>query len=141
MRATQNDKIFFRIPRENLRPQGLKRLLRLERYNEYKASLYEEAKIKRFEIPAAGLSVSFYLPMPKSWSKKKKKHLHGQFCQSRPDLDNLLKAFCDSLLSEDKHIASISASKRWVDFPIGWIECRLTDEPLVELIHPPSKVK
>ena len=36
VRATQGDSIFFRIPREKLRPAGLSRLLRLEKYNKYK---------------------------------------------------------------------------------------------------------
>ena len=36
VRATQGDKIFFRIPREKLYKSGLARLQRLERYNEYK---------------------------------------------------------------------------------------------------------
>lgn len=125
VRATSGDRILFRIPRSVLRPQGLARLLRLEKYNEYKINLLAEAKKKKFEIPVAGLDVTFYMPCPKTWSKKKKKQLHGSYCMSRPDIDNLFKAFGDSLCVEDKHIASVKISKRWVDFPSGWIECSL----------------
>lgn len=139
IRATKGDSIFFRIPRDKLRPDGLRRLLRLERYNNYKVALLAEAKAKRFNVPAAGLSVTFYLPCPKTWSKKKKKALHGALCQSRPDLDNLLKSFFDSLLKEDKYIANVTASKRWVDFPSGWIECSLIDEPYQVCVPPPAK--
>lgn len=139
MRATKGDSVFFRIPRDKLRPSGLKRLLRLERYNEYKVSLLAEAKRKRFVVPASGLSITFYIPCPKSWSKKKKKLHHGYLCQSKPDVDNLLKAFFDSLLSEDKHIASITITKRWVDNETGWIECYLVDEPMQVVIQPPPK--
>jgi Holliday junction resolvase RusA-like endonuclease len=139
VRATKGDSIFFRIPRDKLRPSGLKRLLRLERYNAYKIALLAEAKSKRFSIPAHGLSVTFFLPVPKSWSKKKKKLHHGMLCQSKPDIDNLVKAFFDSLVSEDKHIASISMTKRWVDYELGWIECALTDEPMQVEIVPPAK--
>lgn len=139
VRATKGDSIFFRIPRDKLRPSGLKRLLRLERYNAYKVDLLAEAKRKQFLVPAAGLAVTFYLPVPKSWSKKKKKLHHGMLCQSKPDIDNLVKAFFDSLLSEDKHIASLSMTKRWVDYECGWIECCLIDEPMQVLVQPPPK--
>lgn len=123
VRATQNDSIFFRIPREKLRPEGLKRLLRLEKYNNYKVELLSEAKRKNFKLPAAGLSVTFFIPCPKSWSQKKKTLHHGKLCFGRFDIDNALKAFFDGLLTEDKYVANITATKRWVDFPEGWIEC------------------
>jgi Holliday junction resolvase RusA-like endonuclease len=113
--------------------------LRLERYNNYKVNLLAEAKSKNFTIPAAGLAVTFFMPMPRTWSKKKKKACHGLLMQSRPDLDNLIKAFCDSMTAEDKYIANLTASKRWVDFPTGWIECSLIDEPMQILVQPPVK--
>ena len=56
VRATQGDSVFFRIPREKLRPQGLKRLQRLERYNQYKVDLSAEAKKKNFIF--ANLAIS-----------------------------------------------------------------------------------
>jgi Holliday junction resolvase RusA-like endonuclease len=139
VRATKGDSIFFRIPREKLRPQGLKRLERLERYNNYKVALLAEAKRKNFTIPPSGLSVTFFLPCPKSWSKKKRKAHHGLLCQSKPDADNLLKSFFDSLISEDKYIANISVTKRWVDNDTGWIECSLHEEPMQVLVFPPAK--
>jgi Holliday junction resolvase RusA-like endonuclease len=139
IRATQNDSIFFRIPREKLKPAGLKRLLRLERYNDYKVELLAEAKRKQFELPPCGLSVTFYIPCPQSWSDKKKRENHGRLHQSRPDIDNLTKAFLDSLVAEDKFIANITLSKRWVDFPEGWIECRFLQVDETELVEVPLK--
>lgn len=139
IRATKNDSIFFRIPREKLRPDGLRRLLRLERYNNYKVELLGEAKRKNFTVPASGLHVTFYIPMPRTWSQKKKNLHHGFLMQSRPDLDNLVKAFFDALTPEDKFIANLTATKRWVDFPDGWIECSLIEEPYQVLIQPPVK--
>lgn len=139
VRTTKGDSIFFRIPRDKLKPSGLKRLQRIEKYNDYKVSLMAEAKKKRFKVPAAGLCVTFFMPMPKTWSKKKKKAHHGLFCQSRPDIDNLAKAFMDSLISEDKYVANITLSKRWVDFPTGWIECYVSEEEMRVLIEPPVK--
>lgn len=127
VRATQGDSIFFRIPREKLRPAGLKRLLRLERYNKYKVDLLAESKAKQFVLPPIGASITFFIPVPNSWSKKKKKLHHGRFHQSKPDIDNLTKAILDSLMTEDKQIAHLEVQKRWVDFESGWIEISLKE--------------
>jgi Holliday junction resolvase RusA-like endonuclease len=122
VRTVQGDRVFFRIPRDQLRPAGLKRLLRIERYNQYKLALSAIAKQKNFTPQPQGMSIHFFLPVPPSWSKKKKRLHHLQYHTSQPDLDNLLKAFKDSLLAEDKGIAHYEASKWWVDNEIGWIE-------------------
>ena len=117
VRATKGDSVFFRIPRDKLRPAGLKRLLRLEKYNQYKIDLLAECKRKGFSIPAEGTSIMFFVPLPKSWSKKKRKQYHGTLHQSKPDLSNLLKSFEDAICVEDKYIAHYSeVCKRWVDF-------------------------
>lgn len=138
VRATQGDSIFFKIPRDKLRPSGLKRLLRLETYNQYKIDLLAEARSKQFTLPPCGASIHFYLPCPKTWTKKKRKQYHGKLHQSKPDLDNLAKAFFDSLIIEDKYISQITLCKRWVDFESGWIEISF-DELSEPLICPPSK--
>ena len=130
--------MFFRIPRDKLRPSGLKRLLRIEQYNNYKLELLAETKRVGFTLPPAGTQISFFFPCPKSWSKKKKKRYHGSLHQSRPDIDNCCKALFDALVAEDKHIANISLTKRWVDFPIGWIEISVSEFP-DEPITPPVK--
>jgi Holliday junction resolvase RusA-like endonuclease len=122
VRTTQGDRVFFRIPRDRLRPAGLKRLLRIEKYNKYKIELSAEAKRKNFTFHPQGLSIHFFIPVPASWSKKKKKLHHLQYHTSTPDLSNLLKAFEDSLLAEDRHIAHYEVSKWWVDNETGWIE-------------------
>ena len=59
------------------------------------------------------VSVSFHLPMPKSWSKKQKERMDGTPHLNRPDLDNLIKAWCDALYPEDSVIWSIHATKFW----------------------------
>ena len=122
VRATQGDRVFFKIPRNKLRPAGLKRLLRLEKYNEYKVSLAALAKQKRFSPPDQGGHLTFYIPVPKSWAKYKKAEMHMKLHQSKPDIDNLAKAFFDSLFSEDMHIADIRLTKKWVNEEEGWIE-------------------
>lgn len=139
VRATKGDAIFFRIPTDKLYPSGLKRKLRLEKYNEYKVNLLAEAKRKKFELPASGLHIVFYIPVPNSWSKKKKAAHHGMLHQSRPDIDNLTKAFLDSIVAEDKYIANITLTKRWVDFPLGWISCEIIDVPNQVVVDVPLK--
>lgn len=138
LRATKGDSIFFRIPKEKLRPAGLKRLLRLEKYNNYKIDLLSEAKRRGFELSPAGMCITFYIPCPKSWSQKKKEAYHGTLHQSRPDIDNLAKAFFDSLVIEDKFVANVTLTKRWVFYEKGWIECelkRVSSKALIKLPH------
>lgn len=137
VRVTANDRIFFLIPREKLRPSGLKRLLRIEKYNDYKLSLSAEAKRIKFQLPNIGAGITFFLPVYKSWSNKKKKMYHGKFHMSRPDLKNLLSSFEDSLMSEDKTICHYSyLCKRWVNSETGWIEVVVKPESSI-YISPP----
>jgi Holliday junction resolvase RusA-like endonuclease len=119
VRATQGDKIFFRIPREKLFKSGLARLKRLEKYNEYKINLRAEAMKKRFNLPEQGAFIKFFIPMPKTWRKFKRESMHFKLHKSKPDIDNLCKALFDGLFSEDKNISHFEAAKFWVDFPIG----------------------
>jgi Holliday junction resolvase RusA-like endonuclease len=141
VRVTQKDKIFFRIPRDKLRPAGLKRRMRIERYNDYKLNVSAEAKRLHFNLPDVGAGILFYVPVPKSWSKKKKRLHHGQFHHSRPDLKNLLQAFEDSLMSEDMTISYYThLGKIWVNEEAGWIEITITD-PSNIFISPPTEGK
>ena len=133
VRATQGDRIFFAIPRAKLRPAGLKRLLRLERYNRYKEDILALSKQKGFSFPFQGAHVRFYLPCPKSWSKKKKAHYHLKLHTSKPDVDNLCKALLDSLFTEDKGIADIRLTKFWADIESGWIDIEVSEPDFAEI--------
>lgn len=57
--------------------------------------------------------VVFWVPMPKSWSKRKRQMLVGRPHKQRPDLDNMEKALFDALFGEDSHIWSVWGEKRW----------------------------
>lgn len=61
----------------------------------------------------------FYLPMPASWSKRKRDTWNGRPHQSRPDKDNLEKAFIDALCPkvDDAYIYDTHTSKYWSDEP------------------------
>ena len=61
------------------------------------------------------LDITFYIEMPKSWSKKKREAMYMKPHQSKPDLDNLVKAFCDALYDDDAGVYSIQCAKYWSD--------------------------
>lgn len=142
VRTTQGDSIFFRIPFDQLKPAGRRRRLRIERYNQYKEDLRALVLEKKLSFPAIGAGLMFYFPMPVRWSKKKKALMHLQFHQQKPDVDNILKGFLDSIFAEDKRVAHLSElGKKWVDSPNGWIEVTLPEpgkgsiaRPLLEAV-------
>ena len=90
------------------------------KYFGFKDALNLEACKKSYK-PSIPLSIVFYITMPKSWSKRKKGQMNGKPHRSRPDLDNLIKAFKDALMEEDSHVWRYgNMEKRWAD--IGRIE-------------------
>jgi Holliday junction resolvase RusA-like endonuclease len=65
-------------------------------------------------LPSEIGSITFIVPMPDSWSEKKKKEFDEQAHKQRPDLDNFLKGLQDCLCSEDSHIWRIdNLCKLW----------------------------
>jgi Holliday junction resolvase RusA-like endonuclease len=62
------------------------------------------------------LVINFYLPMPKSWSKKKQAEKLGTYHNQKPDIDNLAKGFMDALksdINDDKRVAVLYCKKYW----------------------------
>ena len=59
--------------------------------------------------------VTFFIPMPQTWSQKKRSQMNGQPHLSRPDRDNLEKALLDALFTDDSHMWSGWTEKRWRD--------------------------
>ncbi|MGL6296063.1 MAG: RusA family crossover junction endodeoxyribonuclease [Plesiomonas sp.] len=57
--------------------------------------------------------VIFVIPMPKSWSKKKKVQMHGQPNRQIPDKDNLEKALLDALYEQDCGMWDGRVTKVW----------------------------
>jgi Holliday junction resolvase RusA-like endonuclease len=74
----------------------------------------DECREQGMEI-VNGAVVIFYIPMPKSWSKRKKAQMIGKGHQQKPDVDNLLKAVMDATLKEDCHIYDIHPKKFWAE--------------------------
>lgn len=76
---------------------------------------------KPIETPIE-LMIVFNMPIPASWSKKRKEHaLKAAFHFSKPDLDNLLKFVADVLTGivfiDDRQIYKITAEKKYAEIP------------------------
>jgi Holliday junction resolvase RusA-like endonuclease len=63
--------------------------------------------------------MTFFVGIPKSWSKKKKKLKSGQWCDNNADLDNYEKSILDSLsgvyFHDDRQIVQQQSKKIWAD--------------------------
>ena len=83
------------------------------RYFAYRDQVRAIAEEQGFTLPGQ-FYLWFQLPMPKSWSKRKKRAMFGEPCLSKPDTDNLAKGFFDCF-GEDKHVWSVQLTKTWHD--------------------------
>lgn len=83
----------------------------------------EAVKLKKLDL-MNGDSILFMIPMPKSWSRKKRAEMAGKPHESKPDLSNLLKALEDAAASwmgiDDCVFHNYSGLKKiwWTE---GWI--------------------
>lgn len=84
----------------------------VQKYWLFKDRISAVAKKQGFKLGKA-YRVTFYLPLPKSMSMKRKGALNGKPHTIRPDLDNLLKSLNDCLMDEDSSVHYIVAQKKW----------------------------
>jgi Holliday junction resolvase RusA-like endonuclease len=63
--------------------------------------------------------MTFFVPIPKSWSKKKKAAKVGKYCDNNADLDNYEKAILDSLnghyFVDDRQIVEQASRKIYAE--------------------------
>lgn len=94
----------------------------LQKYWDFKKALKAEfEKCGLDKYPTDNVWFKFYIPMPKSWSQKKKNALCFEKHESRPDNSNCHKSIEDACCSEDKRNWDYRVSKFWYDGP-GHIE-------------------
>lgn len=72
-------------------------------------------RASRMKVPECCYHLIFVLPMPKSWSKKKRAAMRGTRHQQVPDKDNLEKACLDALYGDDSCVWDGRVSKLWGD--------------------------
>lgn len=108
-RMTQSDQ--WKVNPEHPDPNKRQRKVVTE-YFQFKNQLKEQAEIINY-ILRPTLDILFLIPMPDSWSEKKKQLNNKRPCLSTPDTDNLVKAFMDSFSSNDSFVWKITAQKRW----------------------------
>lgn len=82
------------------------------RYFEYKNRLRGCANELKYELGKTFNAV-YFIPMPDSWSKKKKEAMNGLPHESKPDTDNITKGIKDALRESDSDIWWEKAEKRW----------------------------
>ncbi len=102
----------------NVVPMGKPRMTRADKWKKrpevlrYRA-FCDHVRLLGVKLPEANSHITFILPMPKSWSKKKRAEMNGKPHQSKPDKDNLEKALLDALFEDDAHIWDSRVTKLW----------------------------
>lgn len=81
----------------------------VERYHAFK----DECRTHRVTLNLSKDHVTFILPMPKSWSAKKRANMDGKPHQMKPDMDNMLKALWDAVMEQDCGIWDCRVTKLW----------------------------
>lgn len=81
----------------------------VQKYFDYRDAI-KEAKIK---VPCSGSHIIFKIPMPKSWTKKRKALMEHSPHQQTPDKDNLEKALLDSIFKDDSCVWDSRVTKIW----------------------------
>ena len=110
------------VARLNIPPCPKPRMTRADRWKKRQSVVkffaFRDA-VRQFQETHAiswwSFDIEFHVPMPKSWSKKKKALHNGQPHNQRPDLDNYLKAWKDSVFEEDSVVWRVKATKLWTD--------------------------
>ena len=108
-RLSQSDK--WKTNPNHLDPNKRQRRCVTE-YFAFKNMLTLQAKQLNFELGKI-YDALYLIPMPNSWSEKKKQTMNGMPCEVKPDTDNITKAIKDTLRKNDSDIWYEKAEKRW----------------------------
>jgi Holliday junction resolvase RusA-like endonuclease len=81
-------------------------------YFAYKNALTKQAELMNFQLRQV-LDALYLIPMPNSWSNKKKERMNGMPCEVKPDTDNITKGVKDTFRKNDSDIWYEKAEKRW----------------------------
>lgn len=81
------------------------------RYFSYRHALRTLAILHGYTVDPV-LNLTFVMPMPKSWNDSKRVAMDTKPHQQKPDLDNLMKAFKDSLCEDDSFVHTYEDVKK-----------------------------
>lgn len=109
-RMTKSDKWKINPSHPDIRQRQRKEVTR---YFEFKNQLMSLLNNDDKSFLTDEIFLIFVLPMPATWSMKKKKLMNKTPHKQKPDWDNLAKAFCDSFGIDDSHIWNAQISKFW----------------------------
>lgn len=98
-------------PRQTVSDRWNKRKCVMQ-YRRFADSMRARAAELNFQLTSPVI-VEFYVPMPVSWSRKKRLAMDGQPHTQTPDYDNFLKSAGDSLLGQDNLLSDCHARKIW----------------------------
>ncbi|PHM55842.1 endodeoxyribonuclease RusA [Xenorhabdus stockiae] len=73
----------------------------------------DEIRLNNITLPESHYHITFVLPMPPSWSKKKRTAMNGKPHQQKPDKDNLEKALLDAVFDDDSRVWDGRVTKVW----------------------------
>lgn len=99
-------------------PMGKPRMTRADKWKKrpevmrYRA-FCDEVRLRGVVLPESGAHVIFILPMPASWSKKKRQEHNGKPHQQKPDWDNMAKALQDAIYHDDARVWNCQVTKLW----------------------------
>jgi len=116
------------IPVSASRPRVTRRgVFYAKPYNDFKKAFPLLLGAKKLLSGALGVYLDFTIPMPKSWSKKKKAEMIFSYHTQKADIDNYAKAVLDGMnghfYEDDSQIAILHVVKRWGN--IGSIDIRI----------------
>jgi Holliday junction resolvase RusA-like endonuclease len=116
VRVTQNYRYLFspKLNESKLPKWALQLRRSMLRYNKYKDDIRSTASKLGFAMPDSQILIVFCFPMSMS--------VRGKVCENRlktghkakPDIDNITKAFFDSLKREDSSIYDVALHKKWL---------------------------
>lgn len=109
VRMTQSDR--WKTNPNHIDPNKRQRKAVTE-YFTFKNVLVLQANLMQFQLGKLFDAV-YLIPMPDSWSEKKKERMNGMPCEVKPDTDNITKAIKDALRKNDSDIWYEKAEKRW----------------------------
>jgi Holliday junction resolvase RusA-like endonuclease len=108
VRMTQSDK--WKTNPNHSDPQKRQRET-VARYFDFKDKVRQQARQMNYKMSGV-LEIVFLVPMPNSWSEKKKLRHNKHPVTTRPDIDNYIKSFMDALEVEDGFVWKVITEKR-----------------------------